>query len=115
MLENIGVRHLGPAEAALLLDKRLKGDRQVFFGNLSAAAAASENGGGSGTSTAALPVKSEEKTDFGVSFGDGGGEGGGEGGAVSVSGVGIGDGFGRIARIGTGPPAPQSAAVPSFG
>ncbi|CAM9356595.1 unnamed protein product, partial [Ectocarpus fasciculatus] len=38
MLENVGVRRLGPAEASILLDKRLKGDRLAVLGYLSAAA-----------------------------------------------------------------------------
>ncbi|CBN76706.1 hypothetical protein Esi_0000_0496 [Ectocarpus siliculosus] len=46
MLENVGVRRMGPAEASILLDKRLKGDRLAVLGYLSAAAG--ENGGGGG-------------------------------------------------------------------
>lgn len=38
MLENVGVRRLGPAEASLLLDKRLRGDRKENLLRLSAVA-----------------------------------------------------------------------------
>lgn len=48
MLESIGVRRLGPAEASLLLDKRLKGDRLAALGYLSAAAGAAGDRGGGG-------------------------------------------------------------------
>lgn len=38
MLENVGVRRLGPAEASLLLDKRLRGDRREHLLRPSASA-----------------------------------------------------------------------------
>lgn len=40
MLENVGVRRLGPVEASFLLDKRLKGDQRAALRHHSAAAAA---------------------------------------------------------------------------
>lgn len=39
MLENVGVQRLGPVEASLLLEKRLRGDRREQLQRLSAAAA----------------------------------------------------------------------------
>lgn len=40
MLENVGVRRLGPVEASFLLDKRLKGDQRATLRHHSTAAVA---------------------------------------------------------------------------
>ncbi|CAM9192731.1 unnamed protein product [Scytosiphon promiscuus] len=95
MLENVGVRHLGPAEASLLLDKRLKGDRLAMLGYLSAAAA----GGGDGTGRSNAPSNT-------AGIGSGGG-----GAVVSVDGGGRSGGFGGM-QAGA---AARETAVPSFG
>lgn len=93
MLENVGVRRLGPAEASLLLDKRLKGDRLAVLGYLSAAAGATGDGGRVGIAQGA--------------------EGGGRG-AFGVGGVSDrSDGGGAI--VGGAAEGPRETAISSFG
>lgn len=94
MLENVGVRHLGPAEASLLLDKRLKGDRLAMLGYLSAAATGGGDGAGRLNSTPSVAGSSGTDGAF-RPIGSGGG----------------GDGFGGMQATGV----QREAAVPSFG
>lgn len=102
MLENVGVRRLGPAEASLLLDKRLKGDRLAVLGYLSAAAGDGTGGGrlipnptsggfGGGDGGGGLvppgPPATRSTFEAGVAGGDRGGGivvGGTQGGAAAV-------------------------------
>lgn len=103
MLENVGVRRLGPAEASLLLDKRLKGDRLAVLGYLSAAAG--DVAGGSRLK----PIPTS------------GGSGGGEGGGLVPPGPATSGAFGAGVIGGdrggefVGGTQGGAAAVPSFG
>lgn len=91
MLENVGVHRLGPAEASLLLDKRLKGDRLAVLGYLSAAADTVNDGGRGGIA-------------------QGAGGGGGAFGAGGVSARGGGE-----AVVGGAAEGSRETAISSFG
>ncbi|CAN0103256.1 unnamed protein product [Ectocarpus sp. 12 AP-2014] len=87
MLENVGVRRMGPAEASILLDKRLKGDRLAVLGYLSAAAG-KNGGGGGGSYSAAAGFAEAGVVGVAPSGGDGGAHSGFTGPGVGEGGVG---------------------------
>ncbi|CAN0145668.1 unnamed protein product [Ectocarpus sp. 12 AP-2014] len=87
MLENVGVRRMGPAEASILLDKRLKGDRLAVLGYLSAAAG-KNGGGGGGSHPAAAGFAEAGVVGVAPSGGDGAADGGFTGPGVGGGGVG---------------------------
>lgn len=60
MLENVGVRRLGPAEASLLLGKRLLGDHQALLSNLSAVGSYHTTASSRGTENVSRATDPEE-------------------------------------------------------
>lgn len=88
MLENVGVRRMGPAEASILLDKRLKGDRLAVLGYLSAAAGENGGGGGGVSHPAAAGFAEAGVVEVAPRGGDGGPDGAFTGPGVGGGGVG---------------------------